>query len=235
MDRIARIRQEEKKYHEYCYDNYALFEEGSWLYKPVKAVIETTTLLQTQRDIHILDLGCGVGRNSIPLAKQIKEKGGSIVCVDLLESALAKLLQYSQEYQVAECVQTILADISEYEIPQAEYDYIVAVSSLEHAQSFESLQKVLHSMQVGTKPHGLNCLVINTNLIEIEQVTQRSLEVLMEVNLSTDDMLQLLHDVYSGWELIQVNVRPQQSDIMRDEVPVILKSNVVTYVVRKRE
>ncbi len=39
MDRIAKIRLEEKKYHDECYDTYNLFEPGTWLHKPVSAVI----------------------------------------------------------------------------------------------------------------------------------------------------------------------------------------------------
>lgn len=30
---MNRIEYEEKKYHESCYNNYTLFEEGSWLHK----------------------------------------------------------------------------------------------------------------------------------------------------------------------------------------------------------
>lgn len=156
-----------------------------------------------------------------------------MVCVDLLDSALTRLLHYSQEHQVAEMIQAVQADISDYEIASNQYDYIVAVSSLEHARSIEALQQVLHSMQEGTKPQGLNCLVVNTNLVEIEQATGRNLEVFMEVNLSTEAMLQLLQDVYAGWEPVQVSVRPQQFEIMRDESPAILKSNVLTYFVQK--
>lgn len=39
-DRILRIRAEERKYHEACYDNYTLFEAGTWLHKPVKSVMD---------------------------------------------------------------------------------------------------------------------------------------------------------------------------------------------------
>jgi hypothetical protein len=42
-NRIKFIRNEERKYHEACYDNYKLFEEGSWLSKPVKTVMDTLT------------------------------------------------------------------------------------------------------------------------------------------------------------------------------------------------
>lgn len=38
--RITKIRDEERKYHEACYENYKLFEEGSWLSKPVKTVMD---------------------------------------------------------------------------------------------------------------------------------------------------------------------------------------------------
>ncbi|MEM5621355.1 class I SAM-dependent methyltransferase, partial [Bacillus thuringiensis] len=34
MNRINYIRQEEKKYHNLCYEQYKLFEAGSWLHKP---------------------------------------------------------------------------------------------------------------------------------------------------------------------------------------------------------
>ncbi|PFN17980.1 methyltransferase [Bacillus cereus] len=39
MNRIDYIRQEEKKYHGLCYEQYKLFEIGSWLCKPVKTVM----------------------------------------------------------------------------------------------------------------------------------------------------------------------------------------------------
>lgn len=40
MNRIEYIRQEEKKYHDLCYEQYKLFETGSWLYKSVKTVMD---------------------------------------------------------------------------------------------------------------------------------------------------------------------------------------------------
>ncbi|MDQ0343017.1 hypothetical protein J2S14_001831 [Lederbergia wuyishanensis] len=68
MNRIEYIRQEEKEYHDYCYHNYKLFVEGSWLHKPVETVMEVIPLLKGKGNINILDLGSGVGRNSIPMA-----------------------------------------------------------------------------------------------------------------------------------------------------------------------
>jgi len=87
MNRIEHIRKEEKKYHDLCYENYKLFEEGSWLYKPVKTVLDQLPLFEGKQDIRVLDLGSGVGRNSIPVAKEIKNNG-KVVCVDLFSLSI---------------------------------------------------------------------------------------------------------------------------------------------------
>lgn len=72
MNRINYIRHEEKKYHDLCYEQYKLFETGSWLYKPVKTVMNLMNYFEGRNNLQVLDLGSGVGRNSIPLAQKIK-------------------------------------------------------------------------------------------------------------------------------------------------------------------
>ncbi|HET6871986.1 MAG TPA: class I SAM-dependent methyltransferase, partial [Sporolactobacillaceae bacterium] len=74
MDRLSYIRQEEKAYHDYCYENYKLFVEGSWLYKPVETVMNYMSWFEEKEEIQVLDLGCGVGRNTIPLAERLENK-----------------------------------------------------------------------------------------------------------------------------------------------------------------
>ncbi|MFC4403944.1 hypothetical protein [Gracilibacillus xinjiangensis] len=46
MGRLETIRASEKQYHDYCYDKNKLFEQGSWLHRPVKTVIELVPLLK---------------------------------------------------------------------------------------------------------------------------------------------------------------------------------------------
>ncbi len=70
MNRINFIRQEEKKYHDLCYEQYKLFETGSWLYKPVKTVMDLMDYFEGKNNLQVLDLGSGVGRNSIPIAQK---------------------------------------------------------------------------------------------------------------------------------------------------------------------
>ncbi|ANC77580.1 methyltransferase [Fictibacillus phosphorivorans] len=234
MIKLERIRQEEKEYHDYCYDHYKLFEKGSWLYKPVRTVMEIVPLLSDLKNIQILDLGSGVGRNSIPLIQVLKDQGVSVDCVDILDSALRKLEQYSQEFKVIDHVTPIKADISTYEIKENTYDLIVAVSSLEHLDSVESLKDVLQRMERGTRTGGINCLIVNSEVTETDVETQKSIDVFMEINMNTNDMTKLLRDTYSNWEILKTVVNPLSYEIVRNQKPVVLATNAITFVVRKK-
>ncbi|CAG9614322.1 hypothetical protein BACCIP111899_03549 [Bacillus rhizoplanae] len=63
MNRIQYIRQKEKQYHEHFYANHKLFEEGSWLHRPVSGVIEMMNLFQEQQYVAVLDFHFIVCRN----------------------------------------------------------------------------------------------------------------------------------------------------------------------------
>lgn len=234
LTRIDYIRSEEKKYHDYCYDNYKLFEAGSWLYKPVKTVTDLLHLFEDKENAKVLDLGCGVGRNSIPIAEAIKQKNGKVVCVDLLDSALQKLRQYSKEYRVEEVIYTEKADIGNYEINKNEYDLIVAISSLEHVQSEIALDKTIQQMADGTQNNGINCIIVNSEVTETDVETNEKLEALMEINLSTEYMMKKLSTFYKGWEVLKSEVKLLEYSIIRNGKSVLLKTNAITYVVRKK-
>ncbi|MEV5024586.1 class I SAM-dependent methyltransferase [Paenibacillus sp. LPE1-1-1.1] len=234
-DRIRYIREEEKKYHEACYEQNRLFEEGSWLHKPVKTVLNLLALFDGAEPLSVLDLGCGVGRNSIPIAKAIQEhhRNGQVVCVDLLESALLKLSSYGRQHGVSEWLKPVACDIGDYAIPWKEFDYIVAVSSLEHVRSETEFMKVLGQMNRGTKAKGINCIILNTNIVELDQQSGESLLPLVEINLDTAAAEQLLREAYSGWEVLDTHVKPLAFSIVRNERAILLKSDCLTYVVRK--
>ncbi|WP_368657080.1 class I SAM-dependent methyltransferase [Metabacillus halosaccharovorans] len=234
MSRLDLIRKEEKKYHDFCYENYKLFEEGSWLYKPVKTVMDLLPLFNNHEDIRVLDLGSGVGRNSIPIAQEIKNKNGKVVCLDLLDSALDKLKRYSAEYEVEEIIETRKADIGHYEITKNEYDLIVAVSTLEHVESEDIFDNVIKQMALGTKNNGINCMIINSEVEEIEIESNKKLDAMMEVNLKTVNMINKLNSIYEGWEVLSQLVKPLEYQIVRNEREVLLKTNAITYVARKK-
>ncbi|AND41428.1 class I SAM-dependent methyltransferase [Cytobacillus oceanisediminis] len=230
-DRINLIRKEEKLYHDYCYDNFKLFEQGSWLYRPVKAVLDLMSYFEDKDVVKVLDLGCGVGRNSIPIAQKLKV-GSEVVCVDLLDTAVEKLRQYSKEFDVEQFIVPHKADIADFVIHSNEYDYIVAVSSLEHVDSNGTLEKVLLNMRNGTKPNGLNCIILNSEVEEFDLETGAKMAALMEVNISTEEMLDTLRRIYTGWEEVLVLPKRLEYQITRQDKPVLLKTTAITFAVR---
>lgn len=232
MKNLELIRLEEKKYHDSCYENYKLFEEGSWLHKPVKTVMDSLELLIDKENIQVLDLGAGVGRNTIPIAQKIKHLNGKVICVDILESAIEKLDDYSKKYDVGEIIETEQKDIGHYNIEENTFDFIVAVSTLEHIENEEAFHNVVQQMKFGTKRDGINCLIVNSEVEETDTITGEALDVMMEVNLKTKDMILMLENIYKGWEVISQVVKPLEYRILRNERDITLKTNAITFVVR---
>ncbi|MFK7692938.1 class I SAM-dependent methyltransferase [Paenibacillus sp. HJGM_3] len=231
--RIAQIRQAERLYHEQCYDQYKLFESGSWLHRPVKTVMDTLARFEGAEGLQVLDLGCGVGRNSIPIAQAVQARGGRVVCVDLLQAALDKLQAYSEPLGVSACIEPRLSDIGTFGIAEREYDFIVAVSSLEHVESERVLGEVLHRMADGTRDGGINCLIMGTQIREVDVASDASRDPMIEVNLPTERAEQALAEAFAGWEVLLHTVRPLQFDIEREGRDVSLSCDCLTYVVRR--
>lgn len=233
MDRVANIRTEEKKYHDMCYDSYDLFEPGSWLHRPVQTVIDLLEEYTDQEYLSVLDLGSGIGRNSIPIAEFMKNRNGKVVCIDLLESAIEKLESYSQKFGVEPFIVTRLSDIEHFIIDQEEYDIILAVSSLEHVSSEKALERKLNEMICGTKAIGTNCIIIGSNIHEVNLETGQELDPMFEVNLSTEKMMELLVDQYTGWEVQQRLVKQLEYEIDRKGQAVKLTTDCITFVAKK--
>ncbi|PZE21354.1 class I SAM-dependent methyltransferase [Paenibacillus xerothermodurans] len=232
--RLELIRKEEKKYHEKCFENYKLYEKGSWLHQPVPVIMEYASRLSLGQPVQILDLGCGVGRNSIPLAKMAMPSGGRVHCVDLLEVAVEKLREYAKQFQVQPAITADTADIGEIAIREDTYDYIVAASSLEHVKSQEVFEKVLRRMAEGTKRGGMNCIVMNTDIEEYDKQSGRPRKTLIEVVMRKPDVLYRLRSNYADWEQLHVSVQPMELEIDRDGESVIMRAQTVSFVARRR-
>ncbi len=85
---LNRIRESERNSHIELYSNEELYKEGSWLQKPIKTVTDLFPLFDGSREFRALDLGSGVGRNSIAIASRFQEFSCTVDCVDILELAI---------------------------------------------------------------------------------------------------------------------------------------------------
>lgn len=232
MNRVDIIRSEEKKYHDFCYENYNLFEPGTWLHRPVRTVLDLLEEFKDNASFSVLDLGSGIGRNSIPIAESMKNRNGKVVCVDLLHTAIEKLHYYSEQRGLQDIMEIRLSDIENFTINQAEYDLIIAVSALEHVSSEEALVKKLNEMVLGIKINGANCIIIGSNIREVTLETNMELDPMFEVNLSTERMLELLDSQYFGWEIQKRFIKELQYDIQREGQTVKLTTDCITFVAK---
>ena len=231
--RLDEIRKAEAESHTQAYTSHSLFSPGSWLAKPVKTVMELLPLFEGYTQFAALDLGSGVGRNSIPVAQYFSGIPCRVECVDILELAIAKLNENALQYGVENCIQGIVSSIDDYEIAADSYDLILAVSALEHIASRSAFEKKLTEIRDGLQHGGIACLIVNSGVVEHDKATGQELPPQFEVNLPTSQMQELLEKTFAGWQVIKHTVVHQKYDIPRENCIANLETDVVTYVVRK--
>ncbi len=232
--RIKKIRESEKLSHTIIYTDEEVYHTESWLKKPIKTVREIVELFSGYESFRALDLGCGVGRNSIYVAECFNSRKCLADCVDILDIAIEKLKDNAKAHGVLESINGIAGTIEDFEIAKGEYDLIMAVSALEHVESEERFLCALGSIRDGVKESGVVCLVINSEVSECDSVTKEPLEAQFEVNLSADKVLAYVDEVFRGWKVIKRTVSRQEYDIPRETAVSRLSTKVVTFV-GKRE
>ena len=107
--RLKEIRKNERKSHIEIYSNAELYKEGSWLIRPIKTVVDLIPLFDKYEEINVLDLGCGVGRNCICIARNYYDRLCKIDCVNILDLAIEKLYANADEYGVTSNICGILS------------------------------------------------------------------------------------------------------------------------------
>ena len=232
-ERLNLIRKAEAESHIQAYTSHSLFSPGSWLAKPVKTVLELLPLFEGYVQFTALDLGSGVGRNCIPVAQHFSGISCRVDCVDILELAIVKLNENAQQYGVENCIRGIVSSIDGYEIDADSYDFIMAISALEHIASSSAFEKKLTEIRDGLRHGGIACLIVNSGVIEHDKTTGEELLPQFEVNLPTSRMQNLLEKTFTDWQVIKHTIVHQKYDIPRENGIANLETDVVSYVVRK--
>lgn len=233
--RLRYIRESERRSHEEMYSNEELFQKGSWLQKPIKTILEIIPLFEDYKELNVLDLGCGVGRNCILIVQHYLNIMRSTDYVDILELAIVKLGLNAKKYSVSEHINGVVSSIEDYLIRKNCYDLMIAVSALEHIDSKDSFVNKLKEISAGIRESGTVCLVINSEVRECDKLTGEMIPAQFEVNLSTCELQELLRQAFAGWRVIKSIVNEQQYDIPREDKISELKTRVVTYVARKQD
>lgn len=231
---LKSIRDAEKESHLEIYSTAKLFESGSWLQKPVRTVVDLFDCFKNYKELNVLDLGCGVGRNCIPIAQKFKNIPCRIDCVDILDFAIDELNKNSVLYGVEKEINGIISSIDDFEIEQNHYDLIISVSALEHINSEKAFVEKLKEIKNGIRKNGIVCLIINSEITEINKNNGQKLIPQFEVNLKTEKLLGILNETFDSWEIIKTTVRNQRYDIPRKNCISDLTTDVVTYVAKNK-
>ncbi|MED5015777.1 class I SAM-dependent methyltransferase [Paenibacillus chibensis] len=233
-ERFEEARQSEADYHQRFYENNDLFEKGTWMSEPGPVVMEMLErLLLHQEDLAVLDLGCGVGRNTIPVAERLKGSLSRVKGVDLLEDAVEKLRKNAAEFGVATLIDAEAADVEQYPIPEVFYDYILACSCLEHTSSREALKRTLAAMKAGTKLGGIHCITMSTDVEEVDRETGQAGKGLIELNIPQSEAMDLLDRTYAEWNVLMKQTVPQSIPEEKDGRSIDFRCNLITYVAQK--
>ena len=230
---IDKIRNSEKASHIEIYSTAKLFESGSWLAKPVKTVMDILPLFENYKELSVLDLGCGVGRNCIPIAQKFNNIKCTIDCVDILDFAIKELNENSKKFNTENSINGILSSIDEFNITTNHYDFILSVSALEHVDSETTFENKIKEIADGIKENGIACLIVNSEITERNKETDETLTPQFEVNLKTEELLSMLKNHFENWEILKETIVPQRYDIPRENCTADLSTNVVTFVARK--
>ena len=232
-NRLEEIRKSEALSHVEIYTSHTLYEAGSWLSKPIKTVKDILPLFCEYKKLSVLDLGCGVGRNAIYIADTFENIACTIDCVDILPLAIEKLDDYAKKYEVTSAVNGIVKSIEEYQIEKNKYDFILAISALEHIDTIEAFKNKLIEIKEGIRENGIVCFVINTEVEEQNLSTSEQMLPQFEVNLPTSEVLIMLTETFDGWEVTKKSIVEQCYETPRQDVVSRMKTNVVTFVARK--
>lgn len=129
-----------------------------WLKKPVPFIVEALSLLRKCGAHQFLDLGCGMGRNTIYLAKQ----GFDVIGIDVSKSALRKTKSWSKIDGITN-VTVLCASMTHLPFVSRAFNAIVSVSVIHHAVK-EDIEKVMEEIHEVLKDNGL----FLANLLSIE-------------------------------------------------------------------
>lgn len=201
MDANTSGRHETVRYHEEFYATHDLFVEGSWLYRPSPFVLRSLDHIASSRPLVAVDLGCGVGRHTIPVAERLPS-GSYVVGLDLLPVAAERLKENVLAAGLESAVQAVVADLDNVALAPQSLDLLVSVSALEHAADLSALERLLLHLQEATRPGGLHCLIIGTDKVEVD-AAGRSRPARVEFALGQSAAESLLARIYENWEEIE--------------------------------
>jgi ubiquinone/menaquinone biosynthesis C-methylase UbiE len=233
-------RRETRKYHEAYYSGHRLFEKGSWLAQADQDLMaDLETILEARdkkREVTILDLGCGVGRNAIAMALLLKEKDvkqARIICLDLLAQSIDLLKKYAHEYGVSHLIKAEVKSIDYLNLPTQAYDLALAISCLEHCANKESIAHTLASLCKSLKVCGFLKIEMTTDRQVQDRESGEPVVTYVETALSSKEVEKLLNENLQSLKTQTLKHFPYKEELIKEGRKILWQSNQISYTGKK--
>jgi len=244
---FERARNETISYHRLYYSRHQLFEENSWLAKPdagLMKLIEEELIGRigagkNKSPLQLLDLGCGVGRNAVPVAMALAQADieAKVLAVDVLAESIDILAKNCATYCVDHIVAGLVADNDQFEIEAGRYDLIAAISVVEHCAGKARVLKLLKSIAQGLKPSGLARIEMTTDRNVIDLGTKQAVPTHVETPLSERQVKEMLAEAFteSDFAVLSLEVFPYKEVLDKDDKKILWQSKQVSFSARRKE
>lgn len=263
---FEKARDETISYHKLYYSRHQLFEENSWLAKPDDGLMKLleeyliapaeqvqksyvvfnpaadgdgtsqTFSAEPPAPLKILDLGCGVGRNAVPMAMALAKVNvqAKIIGVDVLAESIDLLWQNAVTYGVDHAIEGLVVDNDRFVIEPASFDLIAAISVVEHCAGKAKVLKLLKAIAAGLKPGGLVRIEMTTDRNVIDLETKQALPTHVETPLSERQVRDLLDEAFHDFEILTLEVFPYKEMLDKDDKKILWQSKQVSFSAKAR-
>ncbi len=116
-----------------AHDRYGSYDLNEWIFG----------FLNLTSGLTVLELGCGTGRQTLPVADKLG-KSGKIVAVDVSESALDELLESSRACGLADRIAPVQCELDEFESCERAFDRVLCVYALYYAKCSSRIFDVVY-------------------------------------------------------------------------------------------
>jgi len=133
------------------------YDRGNDWGRPRATILKVARELQQAfgtPEIRVLDLACGNGRYTIPLA----ELGARVDCVDFSRVAIDQLQARAARNHVLDLVRAQCEDVRRFIVVPFSYHLVLASGLFEYLEEQE-LRAVIRRVQTGTVAGGINALI----------------------------------------------------------------------------
>ena len=130
------------------YEKWYETDDYYWGTEPAKLCYELLDLMPPTKNVKVLDIGCGEGKDAVFMAKH----GYDVYAFDITENGIAKTRRMAKENNVE--INAFVADINDFKIDQ-KFDIIYSTGTIQYLDD-DKIDSFFRKVQDMTNDNGIN-------------------------------------------------------------------------------